>query len=221
MFVELSSLRLMMKKPTEEHCNKPNEKFCCAFNHVSVKTHCDDMKTGLQTDVEFDRETHLPRVFLNGKSANTQRQGAPVVTVSFGDAKTSNFVRHKGFPSGTKAQPEFVVMFVQKTGSIILLDCRDEDHNNRKEFWKHGSIVGMQDVTMTLMFGVADRLEAVHPDGKLVPPKLPGENTPLQRKKKQSDRAAKLWWGPLTQAEEIRQRIEKTFSNWQTKQHIS
>jgi len=183
MFVELPSLRLMMKRLVEEHHNEVNEKFRCAFNHVGVKTCCDGMKTGLHTDIEFDRETHLPRVFPNGKSANAQRPGTPVVIVSFDDTKTLNFVRHKGFGSGTKVQPEFVVPFVQKSGSIILLDCRDEDHNSRKEFWKHGSIVGMQDATMTLMFRVADRLEAVHPDGKLVSPKVPGENTNLQRKK--------------------------------------
>jgi len=128
----------MMKKLAEEHCNKLNEKFCCAFNHVSVKTHCDGMKTGLHTDIEFDEETHLPWVFLNGKLANAQRPGTPVVIVSFGDTKTLNFTRHKGFGSGTKAQPEFVVPFVQKSGSIILPDCRDEEHNSRKEFWKHG-----------------------------------------------------------------------------------
>ena len=219
MFVELSSLRWLMKKLVEEHYNKLNETFCCDFNHVSVKIYYDGMKTGLHTDIEFDSKTHLPRVFLNGKSANTQRPGTPVVIVSFGDTKTLNFVRHKGYGSGTKVEPVFVVPFVQKSGSIILLDCRDENHNSRKEFWKHGSIVGMQDVTMTLMFRVVDRLEAVHPDGKLVSPKVPGENTPMQRKKKQLDRAAKLWWGPLQQqylkqAKEIRQRIKKSFSNW-------
>ena len=71
---------------------------------------------------------------------------------------------------------------------------------------------------MTLMFRAVHHLEAVHSDGKLVFPRVPGENTPGQKKKKQLDAAAKLWWNGkfdeecLKKATEIRDRVKMVFS---------
>jgi len=88
---------------------------------------------------------------------------APVAIVSFGDAKVLEFM--KCHSRHAKVVPEEVLRFFQTAGTVVTLDPRDEEHDEKLAHWMHRSCMLDKEngVSTTLMFRVVQKVVAVKP----------------------------------------------------------
>jgi len=110
----------------------------------------------------------------------------PAVIVSFGDAKVLEFM--KCCSRHNKVVPEEALRFFQTSGTVALLDPRDEEHDKKLAHWMHRSYMLDKEngVSMTPMFRVVQKAIAVKPAAAaVVDGKAGGEGA----KKKKMDAA--------------------------------
>ena len=84
--------------------------------------------TEWHTDIDID---------ANGvplSKGNSQAPGTPVAFLTFGDTKNLWFQRHS---SKTKPIDNSLVHFLQKSGSLFVLDARDKVYGENGWHWKH------------------------------------------------------------------------------------
>jgi len=173
-FPQLSDLRKMVIAAVKQFYADNNEFgiFYCEFNHVSVKLYFNDKKTGWHVDVTQDKATG------KAKENNSQMPNTPVAIVSFGDAKVLEFM--KRYSRHTKVSPEEVLRFFQTTGTVVILDPRDEEYDEKLAHWMHRSYMLDKEngVSMTLMFRVVQKVITVKPaTATVVDGKVGGEGT--------------------------------------------
>ena len=184
MYPALSDLRDIVREKMKEHYSS-SPHINCDFNHVSVKVYFQGKKTKAHTDIEFNWQHTQPKL------GNSQVPSTPVAIVCLGDDKYLKFIEYCGEGKGEKVLDkkscEKSITFLQKNRSIIVLDPRDEELNERNTFWKHKSELEdpKNGVSVSLMFRVVQASTLVHSDtGFLVNPKVPGTGV----KEKQFDK---------------------------------
>jgi hypothetical protein len=93
---------------------------------------------------------------LKPKGNNSQVPGTPVAIATVGDTKYLDFQRFVVDGHGKTTKDNMNLRFYQFSGSLLLLDSRDEFLNNEGKFWKHrsGLLNGSNDVSIALMFRV-------------------------------------------------------------------
>lgn len=115
-------------------------------------------------------------------SNNSQVPDTPVVMVSFGDEKIFRMRRHT---SSTTTIPDSEVEFRQTSGTILVLDGRDEQVRDDGTHWRHMSKAGdnPDDVTFSFMFRAVQMEKEVQvSDGTLADPSC-GTKKMIQFKK--------------------------------------
>lgn len=164
-FPLLSRLRDLMRLQVERYYNSKYVKMNCCFNFVSVKVYVNGMKTPIHTDVELDKETWLP------KNNNSQIPGTPVAIATIGNDKVLRFIQFKAGAFNNEIRGDRVLNFVQRSGDTILLDPRDEQLNNRREFWKHEAemVEPNSGCSVSLMFRVVGARQHVSPWDSKIP----------------------------------------------------
>jgi len=169
LFPQLSDLRKLVIAAVKQFYADNNEfgLFFCEFNHVSVKLYFNNKKTGWHVDVTQDKATR------KAKTNNSQMPNTPVAIVTFGDAKVLEFM--KRYSKNSKVVPEEVLRFFQTTGTVVILDPRDEEYDQKLAHWMHRSyLLDKEDgVSIALMFRVVQKWVTVKPatatvvDGKV------------------------------------------------------
>ena len=92
---------------------------------------------------------------------NSQKPGTPVAICTFGDSKNLWFRRYSHV-GNKEAQVNSLVRFLQKSGSLIVLDGRDEAIKNGL-CWKHMSDMAEEkDMTVSYMSRVVQTERLVH-----------------------------------------------------------
>jgi hypothetical protein len=150
LFPELSKVRDIVQKTVQHHYRSQSKTFDREFNHVSVKLYFNRKVTRYHTDIEFTRG------HLKPKDNNSQVPGTPVAIATVGDTKYLDFQRFVIDADGKSTEDNKTLRFYQFSGSLLLLDSRDEFLNNEGKFWKHrsGLLNGDNDVSIALMFRV-------------------------------------------------------------------
>ena len=169
-FPKLSRLRDLMRLQVQRHYEEMGMNVNCEFNHVSVKIYFDGKTTEAHTDISFD-DKHRPT------PNNSQLPGTPVVIATIGDNKLLQFHEYFRTDSGNVVKGTRKLTFLQKSGSIILLDHRDEELNNHRMFWKHSSklVDEKTGCCISLMFRVTQARQTVLPrSGRLSNPVMYG-----------------------------------------------
>ena len=157
------------------------------FNAITTKTYFSynrngnriGKKTGWHPDQLYNYKTRQPR------KGGDLVAGAPIALITFGDPKNLWFQRcRNGKPlRGQKLH------IPQKSGTLFVLDGRDEEPDEEGCNWKH--MANMNDssgdaVTITFVLRCLESWECVHPDGALAFPKLsPTDTAKLDRAEKQ------------------------------------
>ena len=116
--------KLLTKNPI----NGINVKVYYSYKHGD-KTIC--KKTGWHADVTYNGKTRKP--ILN----NSQIPGSPVALLTFGSTKQLWFQRRRG----QEAQPGSLIKINQESGSLFVLDGRDEIPDANGWVWRHMSDV--------------------------------------------------------------------------------
>ena len=175
----MSELRDIVREKVQHHYR--SSKLNCDFNHVSVKVYYRGKITKEHTDMEFNRSHTAP------KDGNSQVPNTPVAMVCLGDPKYIEFVEYFGGGKGTRVSPNKSVLYKQNSRTMVILDPRDEELNERGTFWKHKSeqFNKHTGVTISFMFRVVQAESHVHSDtGYLVNPVVRGTG----KKRKQFDK---------------------------------
>ena len=164
------------------------------FNSVLVKVHFGypdwakvNGKFVLKT-VNKTTEWHTNiDIYSNGipdPKGNSQEPGTPVAFFSFGDPKNLWFQRHS---SKTKPIDNSLIHFLQKLGSLFVLDLRDEIYGENGWHWKHKSNMAVAEgTTFSLMFRIVQMIKKVDPStSRLVDPSVgPKKKTQFEKGKK-------------------------------------
>ena len=158
-FPDLKKLMTEMTELCKSHC-KDDKTMNCDFNHVSVKLYYNDKTTGEHTDIEFDKN-HKPH------KNNSQVPNTPVVIATFGDTKLLTFRKYRIDKDKNHHSTNRTLVFKQKSGSIIIMDPRDEyPAKGSHYYWKHGANLenGKEGVSVSLMFRVVRSQKEVFRD---------------------------------------------------------
>ena len=171
LFLELSTLEgkvreLVNMNPVWKAAMKGRD-----FNSVLVKVHFGhpdwakvNGKSVLKT-VNKTTEWHTDiDIDANGvpvSKGNSQEPETPVAFLTFGDTKNLWFQQHS---SKTKPIDNSLVHFLQKSGSLFVLDARDEVYGENGWHWKHKSNMAVADgMTFSLMFRIVQMTKKVDP----------------------------------------------------------
>ena len=169
-FPELRTLMIMVGEVCADHYSKIGIQMNTQFNHVAVKLYFNDKDTREHSDIEFDAKHNPTR-------NNSQVPGTPVVILTLGDEKILKMRRWDMQQDGTKVASDRIINIRQKSGSMFVLDPRDEFlSNGGRHFWKHGShMVKPTGVCISLMFRVVQgRREVYKESGEFVDKRVAG-----------------------------------------------
>jgi hypothetical protein len=162
-FPKLSQLRDLLKWQVERHYAEQQMDVNCNFNQVSVKIYFNNKKTNIHTDTQFDNN-HV------AVESNSQVPQTPVVIATIGDNKLLTFEEFSRSVCGEKkvvhvSKGTRELKFYQKSGSIFLMDHRDEEINKNGMFWKHSSHLedGKNGCSISILFRVSQVSAVVIP----------------------------------------------------------
>ena len=141
--------------------------------------------TEWHTDIDID-SNGIPL-----SKGNSQVPGTPVAFLTFGDTKNLWFQRHS---SKTHPIDNSLVHFLQKSGSLFVLDARDELYGENGWHWKHKSNMAVSEgITFSLMFRIVQTTKRIDPNtSRLAEPKV-GPKKKIQFEKGQKQLTTKFY----------------------------
>ena len=150
------------------------------FNNVSVKIYLTyrnekgklvRKRVGMHCDVSHDLATGTP------KRNNSQTPGSLVGLLTFGADKHLWFQRYW---ATDKSYPNSLLHFLQKSGTLFVLDPRDETPDDTGNHWRHCSTMATeQGITFTFAFRCVQASVLVNPNGTLLDPKISNKRRKL------------------------------------------
>ena len=150
------------------------------FNNVALKWYMaylresgkeERKQLGMHVDV-----THNPRT-LKPCSNNSQKPGTLTAMLTFGADKHLWFRRHV---SSNQFNESTLLHFLQTSGTLIVLDPKDEQPDGDGRHWRHGSTMATTDgITVTYTFRCVQCSVLVHEDGTLVSPPISNKRRKL------------------------------------------
>jgi hypothetical protein len=147
---------------TENPLNFCNVKHYYSYRHRNGKLV--KKRIGWHGDCSYNRNTKKPL------SNNSQVPGSLTVLLTFGAPKNLWFRRQR---TKKDYDPNSLLHFQQKSGSLFCLDGRDEKVSNDGYSWVHCSDMAEQDgITFTFAFHCVQRSLEVTQDGGLVEQKI-------------------------------------------------
>jgi len=162
-FPDLMELRDRAEDIALAYCNSEGLNYDCRFDACSMKLYSDIYDLGWHTDMEFDDQHISP------KKNNSQCPHTIVVIITFGDTKMIQLANYEGSGRGTKRKGKGMHTFRQKSGSVFILDPRDEMFNEKRTYWKHRAFLEdrAEGVSLAIMFRVTQVRVRVDPQTSL------------------------------------------------------
>ena len=144
------------------------------FNFVGIKIYYTYRKedgtlvrkcTRYHVDVTRNKETGEPM------PNNSQIPGTPVAILTYGATKNLWFKRQA---SKHLQIPTSLILFQQKSGSLFVLDGRDEELDKHGHHWRHMSDMGHNNegITHSFSFRSVQEKQNVNEDGTLANPQV-------------------------------------------------
>jgi hypothetical protein len=161
---DMLKLRDLSENIALAYCGSKNVNFDCKFDAASVKIYSRSTPLGAHTDMEFDWKHREPL------KNNSQKPNTLVVIITFGDTKILEFGSYSGGGRGAKLNGVDTLTYRQRSGSVLILDPRDEYFNSKLTYWKHHAYLEdkQKGVSMSIMFRVTQSTRCVDPSTSIV-----------------------------------------------------
>ena len=179
------------------------------INGVAIKVYYEYEKFGKKHKKQLN--WHNDILYHKGipKTTNTQVPGSPVTLLTYGSTKNLGFQQHKECPKNDKktathksteeelrarvVRKDSTIKIIQNSGTMVVLDGRDEKPDEHGWRWKHMShMVEAGGITYTFTFRSLQSWAQFNPDGAFYQPKI----TSNQEKKMQKSKAMQIFSQP-------------------------